>query len=124
MPKITLQPSTARVPSAPYVPGTKRGPFVFTAGQVSVDGGGNLVGEGDVGAQTRQVLQNIQGVLEEGGYGDRGCHEDDSVSRRTSRDFAAMNEVYALHFLGKTNPPGPRFRPHSLLRSSWSRSKR
>ena len=57
MDKVTLQPSSLRVPSLPYVPGTKRGPFVFTAGQVGVDGGGNLVGEGDVGAQTRQVLK-------------------------------------------------------------------
>lgn len=97
MPKISLQPSTARVPSAPYVPGTKRGPFVFTAGQVSVDGGGNLVGEGDVGAQTRQVLQNIQGVLEEGGATIADVMKT-TVYLVDIGDFAAMNEVYAAFF--------------------------
>ncbi len=102
MPKISLQPSSARVPSAPYVPGTKRGPFVFTAGQISVDGGGNLVGEGDVGAQTRQVLQNIQGVLEEGGAAIVDVMKT-TVYLADIGDFAAMNEVYAEFFL--PDPP-------------------
>ena len=102
MPKITLQPSSARVPSAPYVPGTKRGPFVFTAGQVSVDGGGNLVGEGDVGAQTRQVLQNLQSVLEEGGAAIADVMKT-TVYLADIGDFAGMNEVYAA-FFGEDKP--------------------
>ncbi len=97
MSKISLQPASARVPSAPYVPGTKRGPFVFTAGQVSVDGGGNLIGEGDVGAQTRQVLENIQGVLKEGGAAIADVMKT-TVYLADIGDFAAMNEVYAAFF--------------------------
>ncbi|MBI2178634.1 MAG: RidA family protein, partial [Candidatus Tectomicrobia bacterium] len=67
MPKIQLQPAALRVPPAPYVPGTKRGPFVFTAGQVAVDKDNQVVGEGDIRAQTRQALKNIEAVLREGG---------------------------------------------------------
>ena len=44
MPKTVLQPASLRTPSPPYVPGTKRGPFVFTAGQVGVDKNGKLAG--------------------------------------------------------------------------------
>ena len=42
---------------------TRSSDLVFVAGQVAVDVDGNLVGEGDAGAQTRQVLENIGRVL-------------------------------------------------------------
>ena len=102
MEKVTLQPSSLRVPSLPYVPGTKRGPFVFTAGQVGVDGGGNLVGEGDVRAQTRQVLKNLAAVLEEGGASAADVMKT-TVYLADIGDFAAMNEAYA-EFFGDAKP--------------------
>lgn len=37
--------------------------MMFIAGQVATDGQGNLVGEGDMAAQFRQVLENIKTVL-------------------------------------------------------------
>ncbi len=37
--------------------------LMFIAGQVAVDGDGNIVGEGDMSAQVRQVLENLQTVL-------------------------------------------------------------
>jgi len=37
--------------------------LLFIAGQVAVDGDGNIVGEGDMSAQVRQVLENLQTVL-------------------------------------------------------------
>lgn len=36
---------------------------LFMAGQVSTDADGNVVGEGDMQAQVRQVLENMQTVL-------------------------------------------------------------
>lgn len=41
--------------------------LLFLAGQVSTDAEGNLVGEGDMGAQVRQVLENMKTVLESQG---------------------------------------------------------
>ncbi len=38
---------------------------VYVSGQVAVDRGGNLVGAGDVAAQTHQVMRNIQTILAE-----------------------------------------------------------
>lgn len=40
------------------------GELLFIAGQVSVNMSGDIVGEGDVAAQTRQVFANLGGVLE------------------------------------------------------------
>ena len=41
----------------------KVGPLMFIAGQVSLDADGNVVGEGDMRAQVRQVLENLKTVL-------------------------------------------------------------
>ena len=43
---------------------TAPGELLFIAGQVAVDLDGNPVGPGDVAAQTRQVFENLGGVLE------------------------------------------------------------
>ena len=37
--------------------------LLFLSGQVSVDADGNVIGEGDMGAQIRQVLENMKTVL-------------------------------------------------------------
>lgn len=102
MPKISLQPVSMRVPAPPYVPGTKRGPFVFTSGQVPVDGDGSFVGEGDIAAQTRQVLGNIEVVLAEGGATIADVMKT-TVFLADMSDFAGMNEVYA-EFFGDDKP--------------------
>jgi enamine deaminase RidA (YjgF/YER057c/UK114 family) len=39
------------------------GPLAFVSGQVALDAEGNLVGPGDLAAQTRQALLNLEGVL-------------------------------------------------------------
>jgi enamine deaminase RidA (YjgF/YER057c/UK114 family) len=43
------------------------GRTVHLAGQVAWDAGGNIVGPGDLVAQTRQVLANLKAVLDEVG---------------------------------------------------------
>ena len=102
MAKVSLQPSSLGVPFAPYVPGTKRGSLVFTAGQVALDREGKLVGEGDVKAQTQQVLQNLQAVLEEGGATLADVMKT-TVYLANIGHFADMNDVYA-DFFGNEKP--------------------
>ena len=43
------------------------GRTVYVSGQVSMDADGNVVGEGDVEAQTEKVLENVATVLEAAG---------------------------------------------------------
>ena len=40
---------------------------MYTSGQVALDPEGNLVGKDDMGAQARQVFENIRAVLAEAG---------------------------------------------------------
>ena len=48
---------------------TPAGNMVFVSGQVSRNAQGEIVGVGDIEAQTRQVLENVKAVLAQG-----GCH--------------------------------------------------
>ena len=41
---------------------------LYCAGQTSVDGDGNPLHEGDMGAQVLQAVDNLEAVLREGGY--------------------------------------------------------
>ena len=97
MPRKVFQPKSMYVPKPPYSPGAGGGPYLFVSGMVPRDKSGNLVGIGDVAAQTTQVLKNIETVLAEA-----GATLDDVVKcvvfLSDIRDFEAMNEVYAKFF--------------------------
>ena len=41
--------------------------LLFVSGQVAIDNEGNLVGKGDLGAQTEQVFENLQQILADQG---------------------------------------------------------
>ena len=95
-------PKGSPPPLAPYSPGYKSGGLVCTAGMLALDASGNLVGEGDAGAQTRQVMENIREILEEAG----GSMEDivyNMIFLKDLADYGAMNEVYATYF--PNSPP-------------------
>ena len=57
----------ASPPSSPFSPAIKSGDRVYTAG--AVGSGPDGVAQGDVGAQTRQVLANLQATLASAGKG-------------------------------------------------------
>jgi 2-iminobutanoate/2-iminopropanoate deaminase len=54
-------------PFSHYTDAVRAGNLLFVSGCVALDEHGNLVGEGDVVAQTRQVFANIGLVLEAAG---------------------------------------------------------
>jgi 2-iminobutanoate/2-iminopropanoate deaminase len=64
MPREIIQPRGIFDPRPRFAQVVKHGKLIYIAGQTSVDANGNLVGKGDIAAQTRQVLQNIQKCLE------------------------------------------------------------
>lgn len=69
MGKEALNPDALPAPVGPYsnVVATPPGRLVFVAGQVALDANGEIVGEGDIVAQTRQVMENIGAALEAAG---------------------------------------------------------
>lgn len=74
MTKQALNPEGLPAPVGPYsnVVTTGPGRLVFVAGQIAFDANGELVGAGDIAAQTRQVMENIRLALEAAGatFGD------------------------------------------------------
>jgi 2-iminobutanoate/2-iminopropanoate deaminase len=58
-----LTPEGVAPPTGAYVHAVRAGGFLFVAGQVARGPDGRPVGEGDVEAQTVQVLENLQAVL-------------------------------------------------------------
>ncbi len=105
MPKDVLCPSNLSFlpkPEYPYSPGTRGGRMVYTSGQVAWDENSNLVGVGDPGAQTAQVLRNVQSVLAEGGATMADVLKC-NVYLPDIRHFQAMNEEFGKAF--PENPP-------------------
>lgn len=75
--------------------------LVFTAGQIPLHPDGHLI-EGDVQAQTRQVLDNLSAVLRAAGSDLRRVVKC-TVFLADMNDFAAMNEIYGSYF--EVDPP-------------------
>ncbi len=103
MPKsIVTSQKVATVRGAPYSSGTKAGNLVFVAGMLALDGNGQMVGRGDVAAQTRQVLDNVKAIVEAAG-GRMSDVVKTTVYITNMANFAAMNEVYKSYFASE--PP-------------------
>ncbi len=89
--------STEGAPAAigPYSQAIRAGNLVFCSGQIALDPGtGNLVGAGDVGEQTRRVLDNLSAVLEAAGVGWAQVAKT-TIYLADMNDFAAVNAIYA-----------------------------
>lgn len=82
---------------APLSPGLKVGRTIFVSGQVPRMPGGQIL-EGDVAAQTEQVLDNVEAVLAAAGATMADVVKTTVILPHVKRDFAAMNEVYARRF--------------------------
>jgi len=95
--------STTQAPAAigPYSQAVSAGGFLFTSGQIALRPDGALAG-GDAAAQTRQVFQNLEAVLQAAGL-TRGDVVKTTVFLKDLGDFAAMNDVYAA-FFGEHRP--------------------
>jgi 2-iminobutanoate/2-iminopropanoate deaminase len=66
MPKTILDTPKVSRPRGIWSPGVKvsAGHLVFVSGQVARNAQGEIVGKGDIKAQTRQTLENVKSVLE------------------------------------------------------------
>jgi len=91
-----IQSDGAPAPIGPYSQAVRSGKMLYCSGQIPLDPAtGNLV-EGDVSAQTEQVMKNLGAVLEAAGY------DFEDVVKTTiflidMNDFAAVNAVYGTY---------------------------
>ncbi len=90
---------TDRAPKAigPYSQAIQAGGFLFLSGQIPLDPRTGELVKGDIRQQTRQVLENIKGILES-----EKLKMDDIVKAtiflKDIGNFNQVNEVYATYF--------------------------
>ena len=96
--------STSQAPAAvgPYSQAVRVGGFIYTAGQIPlVPETGKLV-DGGIETQTRQVMQNLNSVLEAAGSSLQNVVKT-TIFVTNLADFAKINEVYGS-FLSSAPP--------------------
>ena len=70
----------------PFCPGVRSGRMIFVSAQSPVDAAGGVLHPGDIVAQTRQVMRQVERVLAGFGAGLRRRGEAQSMVRRRCRD--------------------------------------
>jgi 2-iminobutanoate/2-iminopropanoate deaminase len=116
---IYLQPANVPKPAGDYSQGVKvkGGTLVVISGQVAWDVQGNLVGKGDIRAQTRQVFENLKNMLASAGATFQDVVKL-GVFLKNLEDFAAFREVRA-QYLKPPFPPTTLLVVKSLAREEW-----
>ena len=91
--------STPDAPTAigPYSQAIRAGDFLFVSGQIPLDPSTGTLVTGDVRAQARRVIENLQAILQAAGA-TCGDVVKTTVFLADMADFAAMNQVYSSFF--------------------------
>ena len=100
----SIHTPAAPEPVGPYNQAVAAGGLLFCSGQIALDpASGTMVGEGDVEAETRQVLANLKAVLAAAGIGPAQVLRT-TVYLTDLADFARVNALYAEVFSGGVAP--------------------
>lgn len=93
-----INTSHAPEPVGPYNQAVLAGGLLFCSGQIALDPvSGLMVGQGDVEAETRQALANLQAVLTAAGSSPARVVRT-TVYLADLADFARVNAIYAELF--------------------------
>lgn len=105
MSKQVIRTVKAPAPLGPYNQAiAASGQMLFVAGQIPLDPqSGKIVSEGDITAQTQQVMANLEAILKEAGANWEDVVKT-SVFLTDLANFTSMNQVYAEYFLEDTAP--------------------
>jgi 2-iminobutanoate/2-iminopropanoate deaminase len=104
MTRAVIQSDRAPAAIGPYSQGisTPSGKTHFLSGQIPIDPATGQLVEGDVSAQTEQVMKNLQAVLAAAGVGFEHVVRC-GVFLIDLNDFTKVNDVYARYF--SAQPP-------------------
>jgi len=96
--------STKEAPAAvgPYSQAVRVGSTIYCAGQIPLDPKSGQIVPGDIGAQTRRVLENIAAVLRADGLSFENIVKT-TIFLTNLSDFQTVNEIYGSYF--KKEPP-------------------
>jgi 2-iminobutanoate/2-iminopropanoate deaminase len=96
--------STSEAPAAvgPYSQAVRVGSTIYCAGQIPLDPKSGQIVPGDIGTQTRRVLDNIAAVLRSEGLTFENVAKT-TIFLTDLGDFQTVNEIYGSYF--KNQPP-------------------
>jgi len=100
--KKVIQTDKAPKAIGPYSQGVRARNFLFLSGQIPLDPKTGELAKGDIGQQTKQVLENIKGVLESQKLGMEDVVKV-TIFLKNIGDFNRVNEVYSTYF--PSSPP-------------------
>jgi 2-iminobutanoate/2-iminopropanoate deaminase len=105
MERTIINTPNAPAPVGPYNQAVAvTGQLLFVSGQIALDPAtGELVGPGDVVAQTEQVIANLKAILTAAGASFDNVVKT-GVFLKDMNDFATVNEIYAKYFGGENAP--------------------
>ncbi|GIH99474.1 hypothetical protein Pta02_14830 [Planobispora takensis] len=87
-----VNPASVPATNGLYSHATRAGDLLFVSGQVALDSGGNVAGEGDMTAQSEHVMESLARIL-----ADQGCTFDDVTHIRTFlTDMSRLPEYGAV----------------------------
>lgn len=101
MKKIIYTPDAPEA-LGPYSQATEINGMLFISGQVPINPATGKVVEGDITAQTEQVMENISAILKEAGYSFSDVVKSTCLLSDMA-NFGAMNTVYGKYY--SENPP-------------------
>jgi len=88
----------APAPIGPYSQAIQAGNTIYVSGQIALDAAtGELVGNGDVAAETHRVMRNLQAVLGAAGYTLANVVKS-SIFVKDLGNFGLINEIYGSYF--------------------------
>lgn len=110
--RAVIQTEDAPRAIGPYSQAVKAAGLVFCSGQIPLDPATGKLVEGDVAAQTRRVMQNLEAVLAAAGS-DLQRVVKTTILLTDLGDFAAVNEAYGS-FFGDAPPARATFQVGAL----------
>ncbi|ABK42781.1 endoribonuclease L-PSP [Magnetococcus marinus MC-1] len=95
--KIAIATPHAPQAIGPYSQAIQQNGWLYISGQIALDPTtGVVVGQGDVGAETHRVMQNLAAILEAAGGGFKDVVKC-QIFLADMDDFATVNEIYASY---------------------------
>jgi 2-iminobutanoate/2-iminopropanoate deaminase len=101
--KKIIRTTGAPAPIGPYSQAVEFNGMVFISGQIALDPATGELVKGDIQAEARQVMKNLQAILAEAGLGFEHVLKT-CIFLTDMHQFAAVNEVYGAHFDENTAP--------------------
>lgn len=102
MSKTAVNSDQAPEPIGPYSQAIKAGNMLFISGQIAIDRANGTVNTGDIVTETKQVMKNIDHILQAAGFSFDNVVKT-SIFLKDMNNFPKVNEVYGGFF--STTPP-------------------